>query len=162
METKTVWLAPEQIADRSFADILRLVSDYKSLFLETPPRDGEGGRYKAIVVVFTDVSADRAKGCFDDILQNLAASSYADDGIVLGPFYKDNPGSAIYNPNFHPFTSPVPFLLVRGANVSDWKFFLNDDKWLAIWARRFGESAVQALAEELRRLRWPATASSNR
>ena len=136
------------------------MSDYKSLFLDTAPRDGEGGTYKAIVVAFTDVSADRAKGYFDDILRSLAASSYAEDGIVLGSFYKDNPGPAIYNPTFHPFTPPVPCLLVRGAVISDWKFFVNDDAWLAVWARRFGESAVHALAEELRRLRWPATASS--
>jgi hypothetical protein len=37
-----------------------------------------------------------------------------------------------------------------------WKFFLDDEEWLNLWARRYGESAVQALAEELRRLPWRA------
>ena len=36
----------------------------------------------------------------------------------------------------------------------DWKFFLDDEEWRNLWARRHGESAVQALAEELRRLPW--------
>jgi hypothetical protein len=50
----------------------------------------------------------------------------------------------------------VPFLFVRQGVISDWKFFLDNDEWLDLWARRFGESAVQALAEELRRLPWNA------
>jgi hypothetical protein len=44
--------------------------------------------------------------------------------------------------------------LVRQAVISDWKFFLAKDDWLRRWADRYPESAVQALAEELRRLPW--------
>jgi hypothetical protein len=40
--------------------------------------------------------------------------------------------------------------------ISDWKFFLDDQDRLSCWAHRFGESAVHALAEELRRLPWRA------
>jgi hypothetical protein len=50
----------------------------------------------------------------------------------------------------------VPFLLVRQAVVGDWKFFLDKEDWLNLWARRYGDSGVQALAEELRRLPWRA------
>jgi hypothetical protein len=74
----------------------------------------------------------------------------------MGPFYEGNDGTAIYNPNFRPFTSPAPFLLMRRAVISDWKFFLNNEDWLKLWARRYGESAVEALADELRRLPWQA------
>jgi len=48
----------------------------------------------------------------------------------------------------------VPFLFVRNTVVSDWKFFLDNEDLLNLWARHFGESAVHALAEELRRLPW--------
>jgi len=48
----------------------------------------------------------------------------------------------------------APFLFVRQGVISDWKFFLDNDEWLNLWARRYGESAVQALAEELRRTNW--------
>ncbi len=74
----------------------------------------------------------------------------------MGGFYEGNEGTAIYNASFRPFTSPVPFLLVRQAVVSDWKFFLDNEDWLKLWARRYGESGAQALAEELRRLPWRA------
>ena len=72
----------------------------------------------------------------------------------MGEFHERNEGSAIRNPGFQPFKSPVPFLLMRHAVISDWMFFLDNEDWLSSWARRFGESAVQSLAEELRRTNW--------
>jgi hypothetical protein len=156
LERKVLWLAPEQIADRGEPDVVELVSGYKRLFLETQPTGGDDADYKVIVVVFTDLPADRTQGAFDDILQHLAVPSYADDGILFGPYYEGNEGTAIYNSSFRPFQSPVPFLFVRQGVISDWKFFLDNDELLNLWARRFGESAVQALAEELRRLPWNA------
>ena len=38
--------------------------------------------------------------------------------------------------------------------IGDWEFFVDNDEWLTLCARRYGESAVQALAEELRRTNW--------
>jgi hypothetical protein len=156
LERKVLWLAPEQIGDRGARDVIELVSGYKRLFLETQPTGGDDADYKVIVVVFTDLPADRAQGVFDDVLEHLAVPSYADDGILFGPYYDGNEGTAIYNSSFRPFESPVPFLFVRQGVISDWKFFLDNDDWLNLWARRFGESAVQALAEELRLLPWNA------
>jgi hypothetical protein len=156
LDRKVLWLAPEQIADRGEPDVIGLVSGYKRLFLETQPTGGPDADYKVIVVVFTDLPADRAKGVVDNVQRHLAVPSYADDGILFGPYYEGNEGTAIYNSKFRPFQSPVPFLFVRQGVIGDWKFFLNNEEWLNLWARRFGESAVQALAEELRRFPWNA------
>jgi hypothetical protein len=154
LERRTLWLAPEQIADRSVPAVVELMSGYTRRFLDAQPTDGDDAKYKVIVVVFTDLSADRAQGVFDDVLQQLAVPSYAEDGIVFGPFFEGNEGTAIYNSSFRPFQSPVPFLFVRQGVISDWKFFLDNEDFLNLWARRFGESAVHTLAEELRRLPW--------
>ena len=156
LERKVLWLAPEQIADRGAPDVIELVSSYKRLFLETQPTSGDDADYKVIVVVFIDLPADRAQGVFDDVLEHLAVQSYADDGILFGPYYEGNEATAIYNSSFRPFQSSVPFLFVRPGVISDWKFFLDNGELLNLWARRYGESAVQALAEELRRLPWNA------
>ena len=156
LERKTLWLAPEHIAERSVPHVVELLNGYKSLFRDTEPIDGDDASYKVIVVVFTALSADRAQGLFDDVLQQLAVPSYVEDGIVFGPFYEGHEGTAIYNASFRPFQSPVPFLFVRYGVISDWKFFLDNPDWLSHWAHRFGDSAVLALAEELRRLPWRA------
>ena len=154
LERRTFWLAPEHIADRDVPAVVELMNGYRRLVLDTQPTRGDGTDYKVIVVVFTDLPADRAQAVFDGVLDELAVPSYADDGIVYGPFYEGNEGTAIYNSSFRPFQSPVPFLFVRQGVVSDWKFFLDNEDLFSLWARRFGESAVHALAEEVRRLPW--------
>jgi len=154
LERKTLWLAPEPSADRNGPDVVELIDGYRRLFLDGQLTDGGDADYNIIVVVFTRWSADRARGVFDDVLRHLAAPSYAEDGIVFGPFYEGHEGTAIYNSSFRPFRSPVPFMFVRHGVVSDWKFFLDNEDLFDLWARRFGESAVHALAEELRRSPW--------
>jgi hypothetical protein len=154
LERKTLWLAPEQIGDRDVPEVVELMSGYKRLLLDNRPTEGDDVIYNVIVVVFTDLSADRAQGVFDDVLQHLAVPSYVEDGILFGPYYEGNEATAIYNSGFRPFQSPVPFLFVRHGVINDWKFFLDDDEWLNLWAHRYGESGTQALAEELHRLPW--------
>jgi hypothetical protein len=135
-------------------DVVELINGYQRLFLDAQPTDGDDADYRVIVVVFTDLSADRVRVLFDDVLQHLALPSDADNGIVFGPFYDGHEGTAIYNSSFRPFGSPVPFMSVRDGVADDWKFFLDNKEWLDLWARRFGESGAQALPEELRRLPW--------
>jgi hypothetical protein len=161
LERKTLWLAPEQIADRDVPEVVDLMSGYKSLLLDTRPTEGDDVVYNVIVVVFTDLSTDRAQGVFDEVLKHLAVPSYVEDGILFGPYYEGNKGTALYNASFRPFQSPVPFLFVRHGVTSDWKFFLEDEEWLKLWARRYGESGARALAEELRRLPWRAPAKTS-
>src|SRR5215813_25677 len=156
LEHKTLWLAAERSAGRKATDVIQLIDSYKRLLLATQPVDGDAANYKSIVIVFTDLPAAQAKDFFSGVLQQIAVPFYADDGLVMGPFYEGNDGTALYNPSFRPFTSPVPFLLMRRAVISDWKFFLNNEDLLRLWARRYGESAVGALADELRRLPWQA------
>jgi hypothetical protein len=154
LERRVLWLAPEQIADLDAPAVVELMDGYRRLLLETQPTDGDDASYNVIVVVFTDLPADRAKGLFDEVLEQLGIPSYADDGILFGPYYEGNEPTAIYNSNFRAFESPVPFLFVRHGVTPDWKFFLDDDEWLDLWARRYGASGARALAEELRRLPW--------
>ena len=155
-ERQTLWLAAQEVADRSVLDVVQVVNDYKKLFLRMKPIDGDDADYKAVVVVFPDLLADGAREFFDEVLEHLQVPSYVEDGVVVGAFYERNEGSALYNADFRPFKSPVPFLLIRRAVVSDWKFFLDDEDGLTRWAQRFGVPAAQALAEEIRGLPWRA------
>ena len=106
--------------------------------------------------VVSTSGVNRAGAFFGDVLEHLAVPSYVKDGFVMGGFYEGNEGTAIYSTTFRPFTSPVPFLLVRQAVVGDWRFFLDNKDWLNLSARRYGDSGVKALAVELRRLPWRA------
>ncbi len=158
VERQTLWLAPEQIGDGGVPHVVELINGYKRRLLDegAGPTDGDGTNDNVIVVVLVDLPAERAEGVLDDVLQHIAVPSYVEDGIVFGPFYNGNQATAIYNNGFRPFQSPVPFIFVRHGVVSDWKFFVDKEDWLTLWARRFGERGVSALAAELRRLPWNA------
>jgi hypothetical protein len=154
LERNTLWLAAEKVAGRSVSEIAEVVGSYHRLFLDAQPTEGDGAIYKSFVIVFTDLPADRAGQLFDDVLGQIAVPSYAENGFVMGGFFEGNQGAAIYNATFRPFTSPVPFLLVRQAVTSDWKFFLDNEELFPLWAKRYGTVATEALAEQLRRLPW--------
>jgi hypothetical protein len=154
LKRRTLWFAPEHVADLDVAGVVELMAGYKRLFLEKAPLDDDEAIYKTIIVVFTDLPAERAGALFTDVLGQLAAASYEEDGIIFGPFYEGNEGTAVYNPSFRPFQSPIPFLFVRHTVLSDWKFFIDDDALIGRWARHFGPAGTAALAEELRRLPW--------
>src|SRR5262249_41981405 len=64
LERKTLWLASEHVGGRGVPDVVDLVSGYQKLFLDAQPTDGDDAISKSIVVVFTDLSADRAKEFF--------------------------------------------------------------------------------------------------
>jgi hypothetical protein len=157
LDRKTLWLAPEHVSGRSVTDVVDLISGYQRLFVGVRPTDADDAIYEAVVVVFTDLAPALAGDLLDDVLQALAIPSYVDEGFVMGGFYEGNGAGAIYNPAFRPFTSPVPFLLLRQAVITDWKFFLDDDACLNRWAKRYGASGAEALAAELRRLPWRAS-----
>lgn len=109
LEHATLWLAAERSAGRSTPDVIQLIDGYKQLLLGAKPVDGDDANYKSIVVVFTDLPAAQAKDFFGGLLQLIGVPSYVDDGLVMGPFYEGNDGTAIYNPNFRPFTRPCRF-----------------------------------------------------
>ena len=154
LERGILWLAAERIADRSAREVVELVSGYERLLLDAQPTDGDDAVYRVIVIVFPDLPAERAQGVFEGVLKQLAVPSYVDHRILFGPYYEGNEGTAVYNPDFRPFQSPVPFLFVRYGVVSDWKFLLDDEEGLNRWARHYGESAAPTLAAELRRTNW--------
>jgi hypothetical protein len=62
LERKTLWLAPEQIADRDVPEVVELMSGYKRLLLDTRPTDGDDVIHNVIVVVFSDLSAGNCSG----------------------------------------------------------------------------------------------------
>jgi hypothetical protein len=154
LKRRELWLAPQQVGDGGVQGVVDTMLNYKRALLRAPATDVDDVDYQVIVVVFTDLQSDHASTLFDDVLDHIAVPSYEDDGIVFGPFFAGHTGTALYNPGFRPFQSPVPLVFVRHGVVSDWKFFLDKPDWLRLWARRFGETAALALADELRRLPW--------
>ncbi|RDJ05044.1 DUF6875 domain-containing protein [Rhizobium grahamii] len=109
---KSIWLASEKVAKQEPSEFLRQITRYKKLLLKKQPLDDDS-IYKSIIVVLTDVPADEAKAILAQVLEEIAVSTYVEEGQLLGSFYATNDGGALYNSSFRPFRAPVPFLLIR-------------------------------------------------
>jgi hypothetical protein len=94
LDHKTLWFAAERSAGRNPPDVIQLIEGYKRLLLAAQPVEGDDASYKSIVVVFTDLPAAQAKDFFGGALQQIGVASYANDGLVMGPFYEGNDGAA--------------------------------------------------------------------
>jgi len=92
LKRRTLFFAPDQIADRDVPEVVELMDGYKRLFLATPPTDGDDAIYKTIIVVFTDLPAEPAADLFNEVLGQLAGQSYEEDGIIFGPSTKATTG----------------------------------------------------------------------
>jgi len=154
LERKVLWLAPERIGDRDPSEVVELMDGYRRLLLDKRSGDGDDAIYDVIVVVFTDLAADRARAVFDEVQGRLGVPSYAADGNLFGPYYPGNETPAIHNQSFRPFDSPLPVMFVRHGVTGDW-----ESSWTTMSGSSCGqvvteESAAQALGERLRRLPW--------
>lgn len=156
LDRRALHLTAEHIADLEVSGVVELMQGCGRLLLETVPPGTDDAMYSTIVVVFPDLPAERAGQLFGDVLEQIADAAFEDDGVIFGPFFDGNDGTAIYNSDFRPFQSPVPFIFVRYTVVSDWKFFVDDDAALDRWARHFGPAGTAVLGEELRRMPWRA------
>ncbi|HEX8105159.1 MAG TPA: hypothetical protein VF533_21245 [Solirubrobacteraceae bacterium] len=156
LDRRTLWFAPERVAELEVADVVALMDGYRRLFLDRAPLDGHDAVYKTIMVVFPDLPAERAKDLFAEVLGELAEAAFEQDGIIYGPYYEGNEAPAVHNMDFRPFESPVPFMFVRHTVAGDWKFFIDDDAALDRWARRVGAAGAIAVAKQLRRFPWRA------
>jgi hypothetical protein len=156
LERRTLWLTAEHIADSDAAGVADLMQRYRRLLLDTAPPGTDDAMYSTIIVVFPDLHAERAGQVFGDALGQIGEAAFEEDGIIFGPFFEGNEGTAIHNSDFRPFQSPVPFIFVRYTVFSDWKFFIDDDAALDRWARHFGPAGTAVLARELRRMPWRA------
>ncbi|MBX9400685.1 hypothetical protein K4L06_05125 [Lysobacter sp. BMK333-48F3] len=156
----TIWLA--EVCDRevSVERIVDLIGEYRDLFGEIEPRNGQAAINKTVLVVFPHLGADAA-GFIDDVQRELKPS-FVDLGLMLGEFHAANESPGLRNPAFRPLRSPVPMLAIRHMVETDLPFLRRDldtpqirAQYLRSYLRRLGgtvrrnyfDQAVAALVE---------------
>ena len=106
-----------------------------------------------LFAVFTYLSADRAKDACNDALEHVRSRRTRRKESYSVRF-TGHDGTAIYRSDFCPFSAPVPFILVRRAVTSDSAFFLDNEDFSHVRARRFGESGSRSRRGTTRGLPW--------
>lgn len=105
-------------------DISRVVLNYLNAFLDLEPTDPEEAIYKAIILIFPDVTHEDAPRFIDSVQKQLKPL-FVESGLMLGEFHKYNETPGLHNQNFRPLRSPIPMLAIRFMVESDLPFLIN-------------------------------------
>jgi Domain of unknown function (DUF6875) len=154
VKRNALWLAPEHVFDGG-TPIVERMNGYKRRLLEAEPTGGDGelqrdsGRLHRLA----------GQSCASRLRRGhpAACSSFVCRGWTpVWAVLRGQRGHGDLQLGLPAIRVARSVLFVRHGVIGDWKFFLENEDWLNLWARRYEEFGAQALAEELRRLPWRA------
>lgn len=92
--------------------------------------------YRALVIVFPNVSADDAAGLIEDVQKTLKPSFVA-AGLMIGEFFPGCESPGLHSATFRPMDTSFSSLAIRRMTVSDLPFMLDDDRFISSYLRNF-------------------------
>ncbi len=115
---QTIVIHTQGLEEQQIEDV---VKDYRNHFLAMEPQRGELAIYKAIMLIFPDISEPEDTALIDRIQQRLKIF-FVEEGLMIGEFHQYNDSPGLHNPNFKPLRSPIPMLAIRFMTESDLPF----------------------------------------
>jgi hypothetical protein len=113
--------------------LVGLIAEIAAVFPELPPVDGPDSTYKAVLVVFPELT-DFSQ---IDSVQAECKSAFVERGLMVGQFYPGHQQGGLHNPDFKPLDAPLPMLAVRKMVASDYPFLNGNDVWMKAYLSRF-------------------------
>lgn len=113
--------------------LVGLIAEIAAAFSELSPMDGPDSTYKAVVVVFPELT-DFSQ---IDSVQHECKSAFVERGLMVGQFYPGHQQGGLHNPDFKPLDAPLAMLAVRNMVVSDYPFLSGNEKWTDAYLSRF-------------------------
>jgi hypothetical protein len=113
---------------------------YRDLFLELEPKTGPASTLKAILILFPDITHEKASVDME-ALQKRLKPDFVKKGLMIGQFYKGCPESGLWSDSFRPLQSPLPLLAIRNMVPSDFPFLhgkRGNEGMLISYLNRFG------------------------
>jgi hypothetical protein len=136
LERRTIFYAPV-MGCRSPDDVIAVMEELITHFEVLRPRNGPDAQLKVLVAIFVDVQPEDAARIVISAHHELK-NRCTERGLMVGEF---GPGywlPSTRNAALNVGEAPVPVLVLRHMIVSDRRFLLTEDRWIASWASRFG------------------------
>ena len=119
--------------DFGHANLVGMIAEIAEAFLELSPVHGPDSIYKAVLVVFPELTDF---GLIDSV-QAECKSAFVERGLMVGQFYPGHQEGGLHNPDFKPLDAPLPMLAVRKMVMSDYPFLRENEKWMNAYLSRF-------------------------
>jgi hypothetical protein len=113
--------------------MVSLLEEIAAAFPVLPPVDGPGSIYKAVVVVFPEVTEFGQI----DAVQAECKTTFVERGLMVGQFYPGHQQGGLRNPDFMALDGPFAMIAVRHMVVTDHPFLYENERWMDAYAARF-------------------------
>ena len=113
--------------------MVSLLEEIAAAFPALPPADGPESIYKAVVVVFPDVTEFGQI----DAVQAECKTTFVERGLMVGQFYPGHQQGGLRNPDFRALDGPFAMIAVRHMVVTDYPFLGENEKWTGAYFARF-------------------------
>ncbi len=108
------------------AGIQKVALSMLERFKQLEPTTGVKAQYKAIILIFPDVSLNDAPDVIDGTQKHLKPH-FVNEGLMLGEFHLRNNACGLRNSQFYPLRTPHPCLAIRNMVPSDIVFLNNSE-----------------------------------
>ncbi len=120
LRLKSLQIMEVRALEMSQVELEALIKDCRETFLQQFPQQGKLSMYKALILVFPDISDDQCD--YVDRVQQKLKPFFVEKRLMLGEFYPGNQSPGLHNSDFRPLQSPVPMLVVRSMTEADLPF----------------------------------------
>ncbi|OBA79579.1 hypothetical protein A9W99_20370 [Mycobacterium sp. 1164966.3] len=139
------WVAFVRGNNLDHASMVGLLEEIAAALPVLPPVDRPESIYKAVVVVFPEVTEFRQI----DAVQDECKNAFVKRGLMVGQFYPGHQEEGLRNPDFRPLDAPFAMLAVRHMVVTDYPFLRGNENWIAAHAARFARRFRRTRARRL-------------
>ena len=137
--------------------MVSLLEEIAAAFPALPPADGPESIYKAVVVVFPEVT----EFAQIDAVQAECKTTFVERGLMVGQFYPGHQQGGLRNPYFKALDGPFAMLAVRHMVVTDYPFLCENEKWMDAYVARFApDDSVTCPAGDRQEVRRPDRATA--
>lgn len=113
--------------------MVALLEEIAAAFPSLPPTEAPDSVYKAVVLVFPDVTEFGQI----DAVQDECKTAFVKRGLMVGQFYPGHQHRGLHNADFRPLDAPFAMLAVRHMVATDYPFLCDDERWMDAYDARF-------------------------
>ena len=126
-------------------EVFGIVQKYREWYNEIDPREGWRTQYKTILILLPGISSEEATLLIDGT-QRMLKPEFVEHGLMIGQFHAGPPQEpGLWNPDFRPFNSPIPMLVIRQMVPTDLPFLNKEEHFVVSYLKRFGDHLPETL-----------------
>lgn len=134
--------------------MVKTILAYRNWFSKLPPQEGKDRHYKAILILFPEITVERCAEIIDPLHAALKPR-FVKHGLMFGQFYPNCSEPGLHNPDFKPLHAPVTMLVIRHMQLTDIAFLSHQEQFIRAYCNTFNIGTREELDMRVIRARIP-------